>query len=59
MELLSGGKMMRKLVYIVGIMVLFYFAFHSRQFQQKTDDFIKQNQAHEQKRLDDFLKNKN
>jgi hypothetical protein len=56
---LSGGKMMKKLVYIVGILVLFYFAFHSRQFQQKTDNFIKQNEAHEQKRLDEFLSNQN
>ncbi len=58
MELFSEGKMMKKLAYIVGILVLFYFAFHSSQFQQKTENFIEQNRAQEQKRLDDFLSNK-
>jgi arginine exporter protein ArgO len=59
MELFSGGKMMKNLVYIVGILVLFYFAFQSMQLQQHADNFIEHNQAREQKLLDDFLSNKN
>ena len=59
MDLFSGGKMMKKLVYIVGILVLFYFAFHSRTLQHKADNFIEQNEAREQKLLDNFLSNQN
>lgn len=49
---------MKKMVYVVGILVLLYFAIQSMGLQDRANNFVEQNQAHAEKQLQDFLSNK-
>jgi len=51
----NGGMEMKKVILVIGIVVLLLVVLRSKALQGHADKFIKSYQSHEQKQIHDFL----
>lgn len=51
----DGGREMKKIVIVIGIVILLLFMIRSKALQSGADRFMKSNESHEQKQIQDFL----